>query len=250
MYDAGYALRADGGISLPLTSEFRRAVWRVFMEAVYARTIRKAQRFLSHGKLVVPLFSKTLAGTERLLKDHRPIVGIIRKATRRREAASYHIEEALMNAADRYDPNYILPRTGKPVKFTNWIALAARGAWRFLDRDVLSKAESLDAPINKPRDDDSKDQTLADMVAEIEQRPDQITLLDAYGETATARSCESWKLKFDRNEVTAALNENQRVVFDNWSLSGKALADKIGVSEPRVSQLRAETLEALIKRSK
>jgi hypothetical protein len=232
MYDAGYALRADGGISLPLTSEFRRGIWRTFMEAVYAPVIRQAQRFLSRGKLVVPLFAKTLAGTERLLKDHKLIMGIIKKVGGPKElsgeAASHHIEEAIMDAADRYDPNYVSLRTGKPVKFTSWIGMAARKAHRFLRRDVLNNAESFDKPIQKSMDDTGKEQTL----------------YDVYADTTAARDTERWKLAHKPEIATAAgLNENQRAVFDNWSMSGKALADKLGVSEPRVSQLRAETLQ-------
>jgi hypothetical protein len=70
------------------------------------------------------------------------------------------------------------------------------------------------------------------------------TLYDVYADTTAARDTERWKLAHKPEIATAAgLNENQRAVFDNWSMSGKALADKLGVSEPRVSQLRAETLQ-------
>jgi hypothetical protein len=150
-----------------------------------------------------------------------------------------------MDAADKYDPNSVSKKTGKKAKFTTFLYWSA-STTRFLGRDVLARAASLDAPIKRKKaDDGDKQQRLIDI---YEDRPQQ-TALDAYGDTAGAAPGERWK-ECDTSELAKGLNENQRFVFDNWPMSGKELAASLGVSEPRVSQLRSETIEALMKDQK
>jgi hypothetical protein len=165
LYDAGYVLRDDGGaISLPLTGGARKAIFleavhRVFMNVVYSKLVTKAQRFLSKSNLVVPLFSRKLAGTERLLNHHKSLQSFLRKVRAPSvvslEAHSHHVAQSIADAADKFDENYVSEKTGKKAKFTTYVWRAINTA-RFLSRDVLATAASLDAPIKKARDDDGK----------------------------------------------------------------------------------------------
>jgi hypothetical protein len=157
LYDAGYALRAEAGISLPLTSGFRRGVWRVFLGVVWAPLLRAAD-------LQTPaLFSKTLAGAERLLKHPKIVRGFIKVFKRKYprvsiltfEAFSHSVEEKIAAAADRYDPT--IPKYGnRRAKFTSflWTALT-REFIRFNRRETLGGA-SINAQIEKNFDDEVK----------------------------------------------------------------------------------------------
>jgi hypothetical protein len=247
LYDAGYALRADeAGISLPLTSGFRRAVWRVFLGVVWAPLLRAADY------QTPALFAKTLAGAERLLKHPRIVRGFIKVFKRKYprvsiltfEAFSHSVEEKVAAAADRYDPT--IPKYGnRRAKFTTfiWTALT-REFIRFNRRETLG-GDSINAQIEKSFDDEVKKDIHYDkqqaLIDAYEGDRGQ-TWIDVYADVTGAAPGESER---DIGEMAEALNENQRVVFENWSMSGKALADKIGVSEPRVSQLRGEIVEAL-----
>jgi hypothetical protein len=263
LYDAGYELRDGGaGISLPLTGGARKATFveavrRVFMNVVYAKLVTKAQRFLSRSNLAVPLVSRKLAGTERLLTYHEQVykfLNSLRYKIRGQpdlglqasvETHSHAVEEAIIKAADRYDPN--IPKYGsRRAKFTSFLYWSAKTT-RFLNRDVLARAKSLDAPIKRETyDGGDKQQTLIDL---YEDRPEQ-SALDVYGDTVGAdMSHEETSAPINEIVERAGLTERERQILDNElsdrPLSGKAQAEQMGVSEPRRTQLKQGMLRKL-----
>jgi hypothetical protein len=198
------------------------------------------------------MLTSKLAGAERLLKNPKVVRGALkalkvkyRWAGSKIDAYGHSIEQAVANAADRFDENYVSPKTGKKAKFTSYIwSTISLSFIRFRERDLMGGAASLDAPIKKTGNGGDKQQTLIDA---YEDRPEQ-NVFDAYADV-TGRCDGEAGDPLTEIADRSDLNDDQRLIFDNelaaQPLSGKELAAQLGKSPAHVSQQKGKMIEKL-----